>query len=89
MYKPLDLKAMHEVLCADAGLCDLCTQNGWIDNDTLWFEVDNFEGGSALASVHFDEVITKGGGCVAKRHPCWGRVRIDCRSDRANRVHVI
>lgn len=77
MISVKDLKAIHELLCRDNGLAALCTQNGWIDNDTLWFEVRD---DAATVSVHFEEVVTKGGGCVAKRQPCWGEVRIDRRA---------
>lgn len=77
MCSPARLKAIHEVLCEDNGLSALCTQNGWIDNDTLWFEAGPGDGDETRVSVHFEEVVTKGGGCVAKREPCWGRVRID------------
>jgi len=82
------LKDIHRILCEDNGLVALCTQNGWIDNATIWFEVDELDEAGARASVHFEEVVTKGGGCVAKREPCWGRVRIDWRAP-GNRVRAL
>jgi len=73
---PAVLKAVHRILCEDNGLAALCTQNGWIDNDTLWLEIDHHDAEGARVSVRFEEVVMKGGGCVAKRQPCWGRVRV-------------
>jgi len=40
---PAVLKAVHRILCEDNGLAALCTQNGWIDNDTLWLEIDHHD----------------------------------------------
>jgi len=70
------LRDIHDVLCEDNGLAALCTQNGWIDNDSIWFTVEARDDAGVEVSVHFDEVVTKGGGCVAKHEPCWGRVRV-------------
>jgi len=85
---PETLKAVHRILCEDNGLSTLCTQNGWIDNDTIWFEVDQSDAEGARVSVHFEEVVMKGGGCVAKRQPCWGRVRLQWRA-RGNRIQAL
>ncbi len=54
----------------------LCTQNGWIDNDTLRYEILTQRGRQLLLAVEFDEVIMEGSGCVADRKPCYGRIRI-------------
>ena len=57
-------------------LSTLCSQNGWIDNDTLAVEVLEQDDHSVLAAVAFEEILVEGAGCVAGRVPCHGRVRI-------------
>ncbi len=57
-------------------LSAFCTQNGWIDNETLQFDVLEQNDRSLVASVTFEEVIVKAAGCVGTRMPCYGRVRI-------------
>ena len=60
----------------------LCTQNGWIDNDTLAFEVIEQQGNAVIAAVTFEEVVMKGAGCVGRRIPCYGRVAARLGTDR-------
>ncbi|NIR59099.1 MAG: hypothetical protein GWO02_06055 [Gammaproteobacteria bacterium] len=62
-------------------LSELTTQNGWIDNDTLRYEVVTRDERSLTASVHFEEVLMEGSGCPAGRVACWGRVRLDLDRD--------
>jgi hypothetical protein len=62
-------------------LATLCTQNGWIDNDTLRFEVIERQGKEILLAVQFDEVIMEGSGCVADRKSCYGRVSVIQNND--------
>ena len=58
-------------------LARLCTQNGWIDNDTLKFEIiESRDGGQVTAAVQFEEIIMEGAGCIAGRVPCYGQVRM-------------
>ena len=57
-------------------LASLCTQNGWIDNDTLRYEVLEEDANRWLLAVQFEEIIMEGSGCVAGRIPCYGRVRV-------------
>lgn len=65
-------------------LSQLCSQNGWIDNDTLTVEILERQSDQLLAAVQFDEVIMEGSGCVAGRVPCFGRVHV--RLDPAGNV---
>jgi len=58
-------------------LARLCTQNGWIDNDSLSFERLGEDGEGPLLAVYFDEILMEGAGCVAGRTPCYGRVRVE------------
>ena len=53
-----------------------CTQNGWIDNDTLRVDIVRRDGLTLIAAVTFEEILMEGAGCVAGRVPCYGRVRI-------------
>ena len=73
------------VVCPD--LARLCSQNGWIDNDTLEVEVLEQGRDTLLAAVTFEEVIMEGAGCIAGRVPCYGRVR--ARLDPSGRIESI
>lgn len=57
-------------------LAGLCTQNGWIDSETLRFEVVEAGDPGVLLRVWFEEIVMEGAGCVADRKPCFGRVRV-------------
>ncbi len=55
-------------------LARFCTQNGWIDNDSLAFEVRPLAGappGEVEVAVKFTEVVMKGAGCEGRRVPCF------------------
>ena len=58
-----------------------CSQNGWIDSDTLRVEVVKRDGLSLIAAVTFEEILMEGAGCVAGRVPCHGRVRVRLTRD--------
>lgn len=58
-----------------------CTQNGWIDETTLEFEVQAPVAGEALVSVRFEEIVVKAAGCVGRRVPCFGRLRLRLDAD--------
>lgn len=61
-----------------------CTQNGWIDDDTLRYEVSRPGDEWTRISVYFTEVVMEGSGCVADRIECFGQV--DLRLDGSERV---
>jgi hypothetical protein len=63
------------------GLAQLCTQNGFIDNDTLHAEIVDRSPREVTLAVTFEEVIMEGSGCAATRQPCYGRVRLDLGGD--------
>ncbi len=65
-----------ELLRRAPQLAVLCTQNGWIDNDTLVYEVLECRPGRLLLAVRFEEIVMEGSGCVADRKPCYGRVEV-------------
>ena len=61
-------------------LSTFCYENGWIDNDTLRWEVVRRTAESLEVSVTFNEVTTQGGGCVARHIERFGRVRLQLNS---------
>lgn len=54
-----------------------CTQNGWIDSDSLEYEIQERNAKSVVVSVKFTEVIMEGSGCVADRIACFGKLKLD------------
>ena len=73
---------LEEYLRSCRELAQLCTQNGWIDNDTLTIEVIEQQDKVIIATVTFDELVMKGAGCVGRRIPCYGRVAARLGTDR-------
>lgn len=73
----MDTKAihLHEYLLSCRDLAELCAQNGWIDNDTLEYEVVDISPEAVVANVRFEEVIMEGSGCIADRISRYGKVR--------------
>ncbi len=57
-------------------LVAFCSQNGWIDNASIEFDVQDVGTDGVLVAVKFTEVIMKGAGCEARRLPCFGRMRL-------------
>ncbi|BCX81952.1 hypothetical protein MIT9_P1534 [Methylomarinovum caldicuralii] len=64
-----------------SGLRVFCTQDGWIDNDTLRFEIQGGGQDEVIVAVTFEEVLVEGSGCVAGREPCFGRLRLKLDAD--------
>lgn len=76
-------EAVREWLRTSAALARLCTQNGWIDPDTIRAEVvDRWPDGSLVLAVCFEEIVVEAAGCVGTTVPCYGRVRIRLDGDR-------
>ncbi|WP_286292595.1 hypothetical protein [Methylomarinovum tepidoasis] len=63
------------------GLRVFCTQDGWIDNDTLSFEIQQANEREVLVAVRFEEILMEGSGCVAGREPCFGKLRLKLDAD--------
>lgn len=61
-----------------------CTQNGWIDDDSLHYEVSTPGKDWTRINVYFTELVMEGSGCVADRVECFGQV--DLRLDEDARV---
>jgi hypothetical protein len=66
---------LMQYLTVASELSQLCTQNGWIDNDTLHVDILERQPHALLAAVTFEEIVMEGAGCIAARQPCYGCVR--------------
>lgn len=67
---------IDEYLKSTPKLAQLCSQNGWIDNETLRYELMEQADNHAIVNVTFDEVVMEGSGCVADRVSCYGKIRL-------------
>lgn len=72
----LDRQAIRDYLERCSELAKLCTQNGWVDNESLTFEVRSFNVDEAIVTVFFDEVIKQGAGSPVDRVACFGKLRV-------------
>lgn len=70
------LSRIEEYLRRCHELSAFCSENGWIDNDTLRWEVTAEQADCIEVTVRFNEVTTQGGGCVARHIECFGRLRL-------------
>lgn len=52
----------------------LCSQNGWIIDDSIHYEVLQRQPGRILIYVTFLESIMEGSGCQADQKSCYGRL---------------
>ena len=58
-------------------LAGFCAHNGWIDNDSIEFEIQpGASPGILEVAVKFTEVIMKGAGCEARRLPRFARLQL-------------
>lgn len=67
---------VREYLLRCRELAALCSQNGWIDDDTLSIDILEEDDDGVTCAVTFEEIVMEGSGCVAGRVPCYGRVRL-------------
>lgn len=73
--------SIHEYLKTCRELAGLCSQNGWIDNETLQVDVLEEQAPCWVLAVSFEEIIMEGAGCIAGRIPCYGRVEVELACD--------
>ena len=52
----------------------LSSHNGWIDNNSLRYEIIEQNDRYVIAFVQFEEIIMEGSGSIAGRIPCQGRL---------------
>jgi len=57
-------------------LAAFCSQNGWIDNETFYYEVIEQSDSALIVLVQFEEILMEGAGDVASRIACHGRLRL-------------
>ena len=57
-------------------LATFCTQNGWIDKNSLYYEIIEQNDHEVIALVQFNEILMQGTGNSAGRVPCQGRLRL-------------
>ena len=70
---------MHDIeryLLSCRELTAFCSHNGWIDNNTLYYEILEQSDQQIVALVQFDEILMEGSGHLAGRIPCQGRLRL-------------
>jgi len=55
-------------------LAAFCSQNGWIDNNSLRYEIIEQNDHCVIAFVQFEEILMDGSGCAGRRIPYQGRL---------------
>lgn len=70
------MKNIERYLMSCRELTAFCTQNGWIDNKSLRYEIIEQNDHHVIAFVQFDEILMEGSGYTAGRMPCQGRLRL-------------
>ena len=58
-------------------LARLCSQNGWIDNESLRVEVVEHDGDRLIVALAFEEIVMEGAARVA----CFGRACVEIDED--------
>lgn len=53
-----------------------CSQNGWIINDSIRYEILETQPDGLLMYVTFLESVMEGSGCQADQKSCYGRLRL-------------
>ena len=83
-------ETVREWLRTSPELARLCTQNGWIDPDSIRAEVvEHGPDGTLVLAVCFEEIVVEAAGCVGTRVPCYGRVRIRLNGDRLRSAEIL
>ncbi len=54
-----------------------CTQNGWVDSDSLRYEIQQQDDRRLRINVRFTEIVMEGSGCVADRVECFGQIELE------------
>jgi hypothetical protein len=57
-------------------LSRFCSQNGWIDNESLHYAVTWISDDEILVDVEFDELLMEGGSSLACKTSCCGQMRL-------------
>ena len=68
------MQHIERYLLSCCELTAFCAQNGWIDKNSLRYEIIEQNDSYVIAFVQFEEILMKGSACVAERLPCQGRL---------------
>lgn len=68
---------IYDYLCRCGELTRFCSQNGWIDRDSIVYRVLERHEESVLVAVEFTEVIDESAEAGADRVPCFGQVKLE------------
>lgn len=71
-----DASAIIQVLETCRELSAFCSQNGWIINESIHYEVLERHAERLLIYVTFLESIMEGSGCQCDQKPCYGRLSL-------------
>ena len=70
------MKNIERYLLSCRELKAFCSQNGWIDDSSLYYEIIQQNDHEVIAFVQFNEVLMQGAGNLAGLVPCQGRLRL-------------
>lgn len=84
MAQAMKAQSIQDWLRTSTLINRFCTQNGWIDDDSVHYEVSSEHEDWRRINVYFTELVMEGSGCIAGRVDCFGQV--DLRLDGAGRV---
>ena len=70
------MKNVERYLMSCRELTAFCSQNGWIDNKSLNYDIIEQNDRHVIAFVQFDEILLEGSGEAQGRIPCQGRLRL-------------
>lgn len=70
------VQSIERYLLSCPQLAAFCSQNGWIDHDTFFYEIIEQSDSALIVLVQFEEVLMEGAGDVASRIACHGRLRL-------------
>ncbi len=57
-------------------LTAFCSQNGWIDTSSLYYEIIEQNDHHVIALVQFEEILMEGSSSLAGRVSCQGKLRL-------------
>ncbi|MDH3899601.1 MAG: hypothetical protein OEU51_00980 [Gammaproteobacteria bacterium] len=70
------MSAIETYLKSCRELSRFCSQNGWIDNNSLHYAVTWENDNEVLVDIEFSELLMEGGGSLAGKVSCFGRMRL-------------
>jgi len=71
-----EAQAIAHLLQTCKELSVFCSQNGWIINESIHYEIIERQADSLLIYVTFLESIMEGSGCQCDQKSCYGRLRL-------------